>query len=359
MSHHRLGLLVIILIALALRLTLLGEQSLWYDEGVTWLLSQKPPGELLQWTAADIQPPLYYLLMWETDALFGSREWALRFPSVIFGVLTVPLLYILARRLFPASRQRLTSPPLLAAALLAISPVMVYYAQEARMYTLLVFEVTLAGYLLLKFLHPKPSTFNNLSSTFNLQPSTFPYILTAAAALYTHYFAAFLLIAHGLYGLFIWWQRGWPRRLAGQLLQIFRLDCPAFCALAVDFAGSPGRRPQLLARRAQTPRGAAPGFNHLHRRRNRTGTNRPLDRSRLPPAAHSLHLIRTFQRSNVSRITHHASRIISFPAPLALPAGRPHPVIILPITQIQPALHPARLAGFCFTGCRRAGPVSD
>jgi len=223
MSQHRLGLLVIILIALALRLTLLGGQSLWYDEGVTWLLSQKPPGELLQWTAADIQPPLYYLLIWETDALFGSREWALRFPSVIFGVLTVPLIYILAHRLFPAasSSRRLASPPLLAAGLFAISPVMVYYAQEARMYTLLVFEATLAGYLLLKLLHPKLSAFDNSSSAFRLPPSAFLYVLTATAALYTHYFAAFLLIAHGLYGLFILWQRGWPARLALQLLQIF------------------------------------------------------------------------------------------------------------------------------------------
>ncbi|MBE7468992.1 MAG: hypothetical protein DPW09_03190 [Anaerolineae bacterium] len=215
MSQHRWGLLVIILIALALRLTLLGEQSLWYDEGVTWLLSQKPPGELLRWTAADIQPPLYYLLIWETDALFGSREWALRFPSVIFGMLSVPLMYTLARRLFPAaSPHHLTSPPLLAAGLMAISPVMVYYAQEARMYTLLVFEATLAGYLLLKLLHPKPSAFNTPSSAFL-------YVLTAAAALYTHYFAAFLLIAHGLYSLFILWQRGWPRQLFLQLLQIF------------------------------------------------------------------------------------------------------------------------------------------
>ncbi|MBI1878125.1 MAG: glycosyltransferase family 39 protein [Chloroflexi bacterium] len=218
MNQDRLGLLIVILIALALRLALLGEQSLWYDEGVTWLLSQKPPGELLQWTAADIQPPLYYLLVWETDALFGHSEWALRFPSVIFGVLAVPLIYILARRLFPVMLPgSLASAPLLAAAFLAISPLMVYYAQEARMYTLLVFEATLASYLLLKTLQAPPG----LSSFVFRYPAAVAYILTGVAALYTHYFAAFLLVAHGLYCLFVLWQWGWPKWLRLQALQIF------------------------------------------------------------------------------------------------------------------------------------------
>ncbi len=214
-----LWLFVIILIALALRLAWLGEQSLWYDEGVTWLLSQMSPFELIRWTAADIQPPLYYLLEWAASHLFGQSEWALRFPAAICGVLTIPLIYILASRLFPAaSPPRLTS--ILAAGLLAISPVMVYYGQEARMYTLLVFEATLAGYLLLKVLQPPLSEKPNLSALFTLQPAPFYYALTITAALYTHYFAVFLLAAHGLYFLFIFWQRNFPKSLGFQALQI-------------------------------------------------------------------------------------------------------------------------------------------
>jgi uncharacterized membrane protein len=250
MSKDRLGLLVIILIALALRLALLGEQSLWYDEGVTWLLSQKPPGELIQWTAADIQPPLYYLLIWATDALFGPSEWALRFPSVIFGVLTVPLIYILARYLFSASPQRPTFAPYLAAALLAISPVMVYYAQEARMYTLLVFEATLSSYLLLKILYSTPLVRADSPSAFNLQPLAFLYALTATAALYTHYFAAFLLITHGLYSLFSLWRRGFPKVLGRQLLQVFGfialLFAPWFWILLARLGDDPSYWPGAL-----------------------------------------------------------------------------------------------------------------
>jgi mannosyltransferase len=258
MSKDHLGLLVIILIALALRLALLGEQSLWYDEGVTWLLSQKSPADLIRWTAADIQPPLYYLLIWETDALFGPGEWALRFPSVIFGVLTVPLIYVLARYLFLASPEnlrassprRLASAPHLAAALLAISPVMVYYAQEARMYTLLVFEATLASYLLLKILYPTPLVHTDSPSSFSLHPTVFLYALTAAAALYTHYFAAFLLIAHGLYSLFSLWRRGFPKVLWLQLLQVFGiitlLFVPWFWILLARLGDNPSYWPGAL-----------------------------------------------------------------------------------------------------------------
>ena len=165
-------LVVIILIAFALRLLLLGKQSLWYDEGVTWMLSQMPLAELIQWTAADIQPPLYYLIIWATDIIFGDSEWALRFPSTVFNILTLPVIYVLSRRLFASRspRQFFASSPLLAAAILAIAPIMVYYSQEARMYTLLALEATLAGYLLLKI---QGSGVRNQSSKFRVQSSEF------------------------------------------------------------------------------------------------------------------------------------------------------------------------------------------
>ncbi|NEP84773.1 MAG: hypothetical protein F6K39_45725, partial [Okeania sp. SIO3B3] len=90
----RIWLIVITLIGFGVRLVHLGEQSLWYDEGITWMLSQlRSPADLIGWTAADIQPPLYYLLIWASDIVFGNTEWALRFPSVVFGVATIPLCY--------------------------------------------------------------------------------------------------------------------------------------------------------------------------------------------------------------------------------------------------------------------------
>lgn len=261
MSKHRLWLLSLILIAFALRLTLLGEQSLWYDEGVTWMLSQMKLPDLIQWTAADIQPPLYYLLIWTTDIFWGDSEWALRFPSALFNTLTVPLLYALARRLFtpapllprpPAPPRRRASAALLAVILFTLSPLMVYYSQEARMYTLLTFLSTLAGYLLLKaisnYQYPKgtslaisnkqypqgallPLTTYQLPKTHDkpahYSPRSVPtsysllYAFTAAAALYTHYFAAFLLIAHAGYALYILWQQHFSKPLLAQFVVAF------------------------------------------------------------------------------------------------------------------------------------------
>lgn len=238
MNRERLWLLAIILTGLTLRLALLDKQSLWYDEGVTWWLTQMAPGDLIRWSAADIQPPLYYLLLWAAAPVFGTSEWALRFPSAVANVLTIPLIYILARRLFLAPPGRKNhfwlSAPFLAAALLAVSPLMVYYSQEARMYTLLVLEACLAGYLLLRLLQSPASA----GQSFALG-----YALVMAAALYTHYFALFLLAAQGLYLLVSLWRLGWPR-------PILRSSALAAGVIALLFAPW---LPVLLARLGDDP----------------------------------------------------------------------------------------------------------
>jgi mannosyltransferase len=98
-------LLAITLLALALRLYRLGAQSLWYDEGVSVYLARMSLPQLTAWTADDIQPPLYYYLFHFWLLLFGqsSSEFVARFPSLFFGVLTVPLMYRTGRHLFGAT----------------------------------------------------------------------------------------------------------------------------------------------------------------------------------------------------------------------------------------------------------------
>ena len=90
------ALLLVIILALAfgLRLAGLGRQSLWYDEGVSAYLTTLPVGEMLRWTAEDIQPPLYYALLAGWTQLFGRSEAALRWPSVLFSLLTVGLAWL-------------------------------------------------------------------------------------------------------------------------------------------------------------------------------------------------------------------------------------------------------------------------
>jgi mannosyltransferase len=185
-----LALLGLILLAFALRVYRLPAQSLWYDEGVSWYLTRMSPLDLTAWTADDIQPPLYYYLLWPWVRLAGTSEYALRFLSVAFGTLTVPLLWVTGRWLLGERAAWL------GALILTLSPLHVYYAQEARMYTLLTFMGLLSSYLLLRWLEARSPSLRS--------PYVWAYVLTVVAALYTHYFAFFLLAAHALYVLYLW-----------------------------------------------------------------------------------------------------------------------------------------------------------
>jgi hypothetical protein len=77
--------------------------------------------------------PFYHLLLRPVVTLSGESEFAYRFPSVVFGILAVPLLYRVGRRWLG---QR---SGLLAALLLAVCPFHLLYSQDARMYTMLCF----------------------------------------------------------------------------------------------------------------------------------------------------------------------------------------------------------------------------
>ena len=90
----RVILFLLVLAVFALRVFHLATQSLWYDEAFSVYLAQMPLGEITARTAADIQPPLYYYLLHFWMLFAGSSEFAVRFLSLAFGMLTVPLLYV-------------------------------------------------------------------------------------------------------------------------------------------------------------------------------------------------------------------------------------------------------------------------
>jgi uncharacterized membrane protein len=192
---ERLVLLFLVLLAFALRLHRLEVQSLWYDEAVTAQVASQGVAELTRWTAEDIQPPLYYYVVSAWTRLQGRGEWALRFPSAFAGVLTVPALWVLARRLFGRGLNGQIAS-LAAALLTAISPLLIYYSQEARMYAQLTLLGALAGYALLRADAAKRSGEEILWWA--------GFVLSGAAMLYTHYFGLFLLLAYGLWFLIDW-----------------------------------------------------------------------------------------------------------------------------------------------------------
>ncbi len=130
--------------AVALRLISI-NQSLWLDEATTALAAKMPLTDLfIKFLPGDFHPPFYYLLMHFWIKIFGYSEISLRIPSVIFGVATIYVVYLISKKLFDKKTG------LISAILLATSGLSIYYSQEARMYSLAAFLVGLLVFLFLE-----------------------------------------------------------------------------------------------------------------------------------------------------------------------------------------------------------------
>jgi len=191
-------LLGVTLLAFALRLYHLSFQSLWRDEVDAVLFAQRDLPAIL---ATFVQPgqngPLYFLSLHFWLAAAGTSEFALRFFSLLFGLLTVPLLYALGRRLLGVRAG------LMAALLLAVSPYHVWYSQEGKMYALVAFLAVLSLYLFSRALAE------------NRWAWWLSYLAVTGLALYVHFFAPLLiLVALAWFLLSGRWRRPTLGRLA-------------------------------------------------------------------------------------------------------------------------------------------------
>jgi uncharacterized membrane protein len=102
---------------------------------------------MLHWLVQiDQHPPLYYLLLHYWLPLTGETPYYVRLLSVLFGMGTIPLIYLIGKRLSGVG------VGVVAAMLLALSPFNIYFAQEGRMYTLLMFNIAVAIYALVRLL---------------------------------------------------------------------------------------------------------------------------------------------------------------------------------------------------------------
>ncbi len=133
----------ILLIGLLLRLAGILSRPIWYDEAFAVLFAATGPQGMLDGTlspdaggaAADIHPLGYYTLLWGWMNVFGQHLALLRLLSVLTGMASIVLAYLLAKTLF----ERKTA--LAAAFLVALSPFQIHYSQEIRMYSLLAFSL--------------------------------------------------------------------------------------------------------------------------------------------------------------------------------------------------------------------------
>ena len=131
-----MALAALTILGAGLRLYRLGHQSLWNDEIVTYISAIGTPWRVVTQRVENSNiPPLYYLVanasLWLGAHASSGIETVLRLPSVLVGVLTIPLMFLAVR---PWLGSRVAT---LAAACIAFSPFHIWYSQEARPYALL------------------------------------------------------------------------------------------------------------------------------------------------------------------------------------------------------------------------------
>jgi mannosyltransferase len=176
--------LVLALLALAavLRFATLGSQSLWLDEAFTReVVGGSLKDVLLGVVDKEGSPPLFYLLTWVWTHLVGDTEAGLRSLSAICGLAFVWVAWLYGRRLAG------TRAGLVLAAVAAIHPVLVWYSQEARAYSLAILAAGL-GWLAFQRVLDEPTP-----------RAVALWALAAAAAATTHYTTAFFSIVQGLW----------------------------------------------------------------------------------------------------------------------------------------------------------------
>jgi len=222
MSRYRnlVIILLILLCAFALRLYRLDFQDIWWDEGRNIDVASRSLAVIATAKEMDIHPPLYFytLHLWMLGA--GRSEFAVRFLSVFFSLLTISLFYRFGTAMathhaprFTFHFSRITHHPfgLLAATVAAFAPFYVSEAQETRMYTMAILLTTASAY----FLYRAWREGGRLLWA--------GYMLTTALSIYTHYSAGFILIAEnaflGLIVLVTAWRQGeWLKILRGWVL---------------------------------------------------------------------------------------------------------------------------------------------
>lgn len=130
------------------------NQSFWLDEAIGALVIRERGlwDIVVNFPKGDNHPPLYYGLLKIWGNLFGQNEVSLRLMGVLFGLLTVWLVYAITKQIAPKNK----AFSVLATILMATAPLHIYYSQEARMYGLTGFFASLAVYCFMRMLTKKP-----------------------------------------------------------------------------------------------------------------------------------------------------------------------------------------------------------
>ena len=181
-----LGLVVFVLLTVAT----ITKSTIWFDEAFTAYIVQFNYFDIVRYTATDVHPPFYYWLAKLWTDFFGTTELAFRSLSVVFGMSTIAFGFLLVKRLFGRRAAWLTL------LLLVLSPMLIRYSQEARMYTLAATIALSATHVL----------------TFAVESKRrLPWVvygILISIGMWTHYFTAVVWLAHWAWRLVVTRQLG-------------------------------------------------------------------------------------------------------------------------------------------------------
>ena len=184
----KLVVMAVLLLGFALRAYHLGHNQFWGDEGgQAWAAIQPSMSKMLETERNHaFAMPLDYIFS-RFMSQINTNEGMMRIPSMIWGTLTIPLWFILTKKLIPGEKGNITG--LLTMLMLSLSSIHIIYAQEMRFYSALGFFFTLSSILLLE-------TRQNPS----LRNWTY-YIVITAVGIYFHPYAYLTLVFGGVFAI--------------------------------------------------------------------------------------------------------------------------------------------------------------
>ena len=165
----------------AMRLTTILIRGLWLDETISVEQASDSLARIIPSLAKDVHPPLYHVLLHFWMQAFGTGEFSIRGYSCFWGVLAIPAAYWAGRIIYDKFAG------FVAAALVAYSPYAVWYAQEARMYSMMFFFAFMSlGWMA-------------LAVRDNRRRDWIFYGVFTFLGMFTHYFFCFIVLGEVVY----------------------------------------------------------------------------------------------------------------------------------------------------------------
>lgn len=214
--------MIIVIVGISLRSYQLTARSIWFDETFSWRLIKFTFSDMISRAAADVHPPLYYLVLKSWSYIFGTSLLTLRAFSVTCAAGTIAVAYLFASY---GWRSRMVG--LLAATLVAVSGWQIAFAWEARMYTLGTGLALLSSWLLLVAVRNSSKT-NSLPRRLSWWAL---YASITAGFAYVHYYALFTIAGQSV------WLIGYCIvATRGRILEVVQLPITRYALFAAGIA---------------------------------------------------------------------------------------------------------------------------